>query len=105
MNPIPSIMPWDEDGPISECAAEFFARRRSGDWSAQDQAELDTWIAESILHEVAYLRVERIAARADQLAAFRALKLQRSAPVGDQKFRYSRFVFPVLAAASLALAS
>jgi transmembrane sensor len=101
----PTVLWEEEEDAVSERAADFFARRRCGDWSDTDQAELDAWLAESVLHEAAYLRVEGIAARADQLAAFRALKLRRAAAVGNGRFRHRWFALPLLAAASVALAA
>ncbi len=93
--------------PLSERAADFFVRRRFGRWREADQTELDAWLAESYLHRVAYVRVEGIAARADQLAAIHAFKI---APKPDEakadargKFRYWHIVLPLLAAASVAL--
>ena len=86
---------------VSERAAEFFEKRRFGTWSDEDQAELEAWIAASFLHRAAYLRVEGIAARADQLAAFRALRLRRLAG-SDRKFPGRRILLPLLAAAAFA---
>ncbi len=92
---------------ISECAAEFWERRRFGGWSGADQAELDAWLAESTLHRVAYLRVEAIAARTDQIATVHTFKVHAapdpSVPGGNGKFHHWRFMLPLLAAASVAL--
>jgi transmembrane sensor len=61
------------------------------------------------LHEVAYLRVETIAARTEQLAEVHTFKVgpefNRAAPGAGDKFPYRRFVLPLLAAASIALAA
>jgi transmembrane sensor len=86
---------------ISERAAAFFERRRFGDWSAADQAGLDAWLAESFLHCAAYIRVEGIAVRADQLAVLR--RLQRGGR--SRTFPFRRLVIPLLAAASIVLAA
>jgi len=95
--------PLEDRDAISERAAEFLTRRRDVEWSDTDQAELDAWLAQSILHEVAYLRVEEIAARGDQLAGLNALELKRSMADGRRNFNLRSFVLPLLAAASLAL--
>jgi transmembrane sensor len=87
---------------ISQRAADFFERRRFRGWSNADQAELDAWFAESILHEVAYLRVEGIVAHAERLAALRPPKPDLRAPGGDGSMR-RRFALPLLIAASAAL--
>ncbi len=97
--------PWNEEDEdaLSERAADIFARQRCGPWSKTDQAELDAWLAESILHEVAWLRVKGIAGRADHLAALSARELKQAAQGIGRKFPYRRFVLPLLAAASIAL--
>jgi transmembrane sensor len=102
MTPGPAMF-WEEDDAVSQRAADFFERRRFGGWSGTDQAEFDAWLAESILHEVAYLRVEGIAAHTDELAALHLRKFGRDAPGGNGEFPYRQFVLPLLAAASLAL--
>jgi len=89
----------------SERAAAFLERQRCGAWSDADKAELDAWLAESALHEVAWLRVEGIAARADQLAPYLSVELKRITQVGGKNFQYRRYIFPLLAAASIALAA
>jgi transmembrane sensor len=88
---------------ISERAADFFERRRFGEWSGADQAELDAWFVESILHEVAYLRLEGAVAHTEELAVFRPFRSSQTVSGGNGEFRYRRFVIPFLAAASLAL--
>jgi transmembrane sensor len=54
---------------IEEIAATWRIRRESRDWSARDQAELDSWLAQSTLHEVTYLRLEYGWRGMDRLAA------------------------------------
>ncbi len=93
----------DEEDALSRRAVDFFVRRRFGQWSDADQAELDGWIAQSFLHRVAYVRVEGIAARTDEVAALRAPKRDRAAPARDRKFHYRRFAIPLLVAASTVL--
>ena len=85
---------------ISQRASDFLSRRRFGNWGNADQAELDLWLSESTAHYVAWLRLEGIAARADQLAALNALDTKRSRRTG--KYRYRRIFLPLLAAASIA---
>ncbi len=92
-------MPWEEDDATSQRAADFFERRCFGQWTGADQAELDAWLAESILHRAAYLRVEGIVAYTKRLVALRP---QESGPrIG--KILRRRFVLPLLIAASAAL--
>ena len=96
------LAPQETHDPVSVRAAELFGRRRCGTWTDDDQAELDSWLAESSSHYVAYLRVEGIAARADQLAMLRALTRSRAAGSDRTKSTIRRFMFPLLAAASVA---
>jgi transmembrane sensor len=86
---------------ISERAAAFFERQRFGEWTETDQAELDAWFAQSILHEVAFLRLEGSIALAEDLVALRPFE---PAAGGDGRFAWRRFAVPLVAAASLALA-
>lgn len=94
------LPPLESHDPVSQRAAELFERQRFGAWGRADQAELDAWLAESILHEVAYLRVEGIVAHTGRLAAMRPFE----AGVGS----HTRSVFawrrtlPLLIAASVA---
>jgi transmembrane sensor len=99
MAPDPVIHCEPQDA-ISQRAADFLGRLRFGNWSNADQAELEEWLAASASHYVAWLRIEGIAARADQLAALNALEIRRSVRTG--KFHYRRFFLPALAAACIA---
>jgi len=59
-------------GEIEEQAAAFvIARHDRPDWSAEDQAALEAWMAQSMLHRVAYLRLEGAWARTDRVRALR----------------------------------
>lgn len=52
---------------VRACASEWLERRVSEDWSNKDQAELDAWLAESVAHKVAYMRVSAAWDKADRL--------------------------------------
>ena len=41
---------------IDRRAADYVQRRHLWDWSGEDQAELDGWIAQSLAHRAAYLQ-------------------------------------------------
>src|SRR5262245_26868682 len=41
-----------------EVASEWIAKRDAGEWTESDQAELDQWLDESDLHQIAYLRLQ-----------------------------------------------
>lgn len=96
-----SLKPQDA---TSERAAEFLGKRRFWDWGDADQAELDAWLAESVLHEVAWLRLQGIAASTDRLAALHAFERKRVPPSAGGRFNFNchQFVLPLLAAASIA---
>jgi transmembrane sensor len=52
-------------------AADWLARRVSENWSVQDQAELDAWLAESPAHRIAFLRVTAAWTHTYRLSALR----------------------------------
>lgn len=83
-------------------AAEFLQRRRFWDWDDRDQAKLDAWLEESVLHRVAYLRLEDGAARMEKMAVLRPSKREGDAGQGANRSR--RIVFPLLIAATLLVA-
>jgi transmembrane sensor len=57
---------------ISLMAAEWVAdRRNTEDWTSERQAELDTWLAQSLAHRIAYIRIEATWRRTERLAALR----------------------------------
>ena len=72
---------------IEARAAAWVRRRHFWDWSAEDQASLDIWLAESISHRVAYWRMESGFARTEKLVALRE-------PVAEAREPARRF--PVL---------
>lgn len=57
---------------IERSAAQWLARRESGDWSARDRAELDAWLAASTAHRVAFLRLDAAWVQSDRLKALGA---------------------------------
>jgi transmembrane sensor len=54
---------------IEERAALWIDRRDRGEWSADDQAELDAWLAQSMTHTIAFWRLNAAWQRAERLAA------------------------------------
>jgi transmembrane sensor len=58
--------------PEESCAAEWVAARRNQkDWTEESQTELDAWLAKSLAHRVAYIRIDATWRRTDRLAALR----------------------------------
>jgi len=52
-------------------AADWLQRRQFWNWSADDQAQLDAWLAESSAHRVAFLRLKSGYAHTERLVALR----------------------------------
>jgi transmembrane sensor len=80
-------------------ALEYFERRRFWEWSNADQAELDAWLTESVLHRVAYLRLESGDERMETLVAHSPPRLGVPRAGGT----HWRFVLPLLAASLIVL--
>jgi transmembrane sensor len=57
---------------IEATAAAWFAKREGGNWSAADQAELDTWLDRATAHRIAFIRIATTWERAGRLAALGA---------------------------------
>lgn len=57
---------------IEQAAADWLARRESGEWSAQAQAQLDAWLAQSTAHRVAFVRLRAAWSEAGRLNALAA---------------------------------
>lgn len=57
---------------IELIAADWLARRESGDWSANDGARLEAWLAAATAHRVAFLRLEAAWVESGRLQALAA---------------------------------
>lgn len=65
-----AMVPQSKISEIEAAAADWLTSQRDSEtWSESDQSAFATWLAQSSLHEVAYLRLEAAWARADRLAA------------------------------------
>lgn len=84
---------------LEERAARWLIRREEPEWSAEDQAALDAWLAESMAHKAAFWRLEYGWRKADRLAALR-LGLPESARTALSRWRW---IAPGLAAAASVL--
>lgn len=58
-------------------AAEWFQRRQFWNWSEEDQAQLNAWLAEASAHRVAFLRLKAGYAQTERLVALRATNPER----------------------------
>jgi len=56
---------------IKEIAAQWLERRIADDWTIEDQAGLESWLAENTANRVAYLRLEAVWTRTYQFAPLR----------------------------------
>jgi transmembrane sensor len=69
----------------ARAAAYVIARREHENWSAENQTELDDWLAQSPAHTIAYLRIDSAWGKADRLSALHLPRmnslLQRMRPV------------------------
>lgn len=54
---------------IEDRAARWLNRREEAEWSPAEQAELDTWLEESMAHKAAYWRLEHGWREADRIGA------------------------------------
>ncbi|HEV2561083.1 MAG TPA: FecR domain-containing protein [Rhizomicrobium sp.] len=61
-------------------AADFVQRRNLWDWSAENQAELDSWLAASLAHRAAFLRLNNVWERAERLSALGRPTLEQVEP-------------------------
>ena len=59
---------------IEASAAEWVIRRSGETWSEADQERLDSWLSESTLHRVAYLRLEAVWQKTARLKALGAAR-------------------------------
>ena len=67
-------------------AAQWLERRDLGCWGQDDQAALDTWLAQSPAHCAAFWRLEAVWQDADRLSALRSFKPQSAAPEQQHNF-------------------
>lgn len=76
---------------IEDVAADWSALRRiSENWTPERQAELDAWLAQSLAHRIAYLRIEATWRRTDRLAALRQPIEQAAEDNVDRKALWTR---------------
>ncbi len=79
---------------VKAAASRWRERKDREDWSAQDQAAFDAWLAENHAHKIAFLRVDAAWARTERLVALRG-----AAPDTAEPARANLPLFAKLAAA------
>ncbi len=67
-----STLHTDTRANIEARAADFLQRRRFFDWSSDDEAALQNWLKQSVLHRVAFLRLEAGLERVERLAVLQS---------------------------------
>lgn len=75
---------------IEERAAEWLARRDSGEWSESDEARFNAWLEQSTLHVVAFVRLESAWNEAKRLKALSA-GVQPGTVPSPQEWQLTRF--------------
>ena len=85
---------------IEDLAARWVLQREERSWSPADEAELDSWLAESDAHKVAFWRLESGWREADRIASIGA-----PAPAMGWSNAMQRWGRPLAIAASLLLAA
>lgn len=73
-------MSMERSSEIDRVAADWLARRDSSGWTDDDQRRLEQWLDESLLHRVAYLRLEHVWERSERLAVLGAGTRSEVAP-------------------------
>ena len=74
---------------IELTAADWLARRESGDWSRDDDARLHDWLEAATAHRVAFLRLEAAWAESGRLKALAAGRAESGPPAREAWARTS----------------
>jgi transmembrane sensor len=80
---------------IERTAAMWLARRDAGGWGDRQQGVLDAWLAESVAHRVAFLRLETAWAEAARLRTFAAGDPGGRMPARGEWARSPYFASPI----------
>ena len=80
-------MPLGNSGDIEARAAAWLERRHFEAWSETDQAELASWLTESLAHRVAYVRLNTAWESTQRLAALRQSEPIEIEPAGRFRSR------------------
>src|SRR5262249_40286465 len=73
-------------------AAQWVIRRSGGAWTETDQRDLDSWLNESTLHRVEYLRLEAVWRQTARLKALGAGAPTRAHPPEERAPRAKRWL-------------
>jgi transmembrane sensor len=81
---------------IEERAAEWIEHRDFGDWDEYSQRELDAWLAQSIAHRVAFVRLDFEWQRTERLTILRGSEVQSAAEDSTGRIGYFAARFAAL---------
>jgi transmembrane sensor len=80
-----------DSGTIEEIAAQWILRQDEGSWTAADEERLEAWLEESVLHRVAFIRLNTVWQETPRLKALGAgLPKGAVPPPGNFKAAASR---------------
>jgi transmembrane sensor len=86
-------------------AAIWLARASAGNWSEDDQAQLEAWLAESHAHRAAYWRVEAAWFEAAKLSVLQPAKRMREDSGGRRPIAWTKIAVAAIVTGFLAVAS
>lgn len=75
----------ENTGSIEEQAARWIRRKEFGDWDEATMRACEAWLAQSVLHRVAYLRLEEGWKRTERLAALHEPEFRRAHPLRSSR--------------------
>ena len=75
---------------IEDLAAGWVIDRSTESWTPERQADLDSWLAQSVAHRVAYVRIQASWSRSDRLVALRSPMQSRLGHSSPHKAPWSR---------------
>lgn len=89
---------------IEAAAAQWIRRREFGDWNDAVEQEFQAWINQTVLHRVAYLRLEEGWLRTERLAALKLPEFNRpSSPAARSTRRWITFGRAAVALVTIAI--
>ena len=88
---------------VKAAASSWRERQDRADWSAEDQAAFDTWLAENYAHKIAFLRVDAAWARTERLVALRTSSPETAAPQRANLPLFAKFAAALIFTAAVGL--
>jgi len=88
---------------VKAAASSWRERQDRADWSADDQAAFDAWIAEDYAHRTAFLRVDAAWARTERLVALRGSSPENAEPSRAKLPLFAKLAAALIFAAAIGL--